>query len=212
MEKKSHELYIINQQLQSSADNLENEVHERTKELEVARDQALSSSRAKSTFLANMSHEIRTPMNGVIGMTTLLMDSGLSTDQKRQASIILSSADSLLRIINDILDLSKLESGKFELQTQDFILSELLDSILSFLAVMAADKKLEILYLVERGIPDNLKGDPIRLRQILVNLLGNAIKFTMDGYVFLKVTQKESSDQAVHLCFEIIDTGSGKTL
>ncbi|MCK5726255.1 MAG: response regulator [Thiotrichaceae bacterium] len=209
LEKKSRELYASNQQLQNLANNLEHQITDRTTELRVAHDQALCSSRSKSIFLANMSHEIRTPMNGVIGMTTLLMDSGLTPDQKRQASVIRSSAESLLRIINDILDLSKLESGKFDLQSRDFILCELLDSILSSLAITAAQKKLEILCLVERGVYIALTGDAIRLRQIIVNLLGNAIKFTSEGYILLKVSQQSHKDKTVRLCFDIIDTGMG---
>jgi len=214
--KMASEMQLIRTDLQSQVANATADLKKTLEELEIqnieidlARNQAISASKIKSEFLANMSHEIRTPMNGVIGFTELLGKTVLTDEQDDYVNTIRSSASNLLTIINDILDFSKIESGKLNIEKINFSLDDVMDEIITMFAPMAYKKNIELIYHPSVNLPETIIGDPSRIRQILINLISNAVKFTQSGHVIIRILRETLPNKDELIRFTVTDTGMG---
>ena len=216
---------IMAEELQSSREDLEAKVEEATKELHetmeelevrnielnIARRNAIESNKAKTEFLANMSHELRTPLGGILGFSELLDSTSLKPQQRDYSEIIKKSSHNLLQIIDDVLDLSKIESGKLEIQSSEFNIIDIVEDVIDLLIPAAYEKNLELFYHIDKNTPYIINSDPGRVRQILINLIGNAIKFTEKGSVSLHIGSSQESNTSTQIVFSVVDTGIGMT-
>lgn len=212
LQEQKEELQTINEELESQKKEIiaRKEAAEiARREAEISKKEAESANQAKSSFLATMSHEIRTPMNGVIGVTSLLTQTALSQEQKEYTGIIQRSGEALVAIINDILDFSKIESNMIELEESEFDLQNCIEEVVDLFSSNATKKELELLYFVDKRIPEKVIGDSHRLKQILINLVGNAYKFTEKGEIYIEVKTLDSSGDQLTISFQVRDTGIG---
>jgi signal transduction histidine kinase/CheY-like chemotaxis protein len=209
IQQRDETLLRNQEQLEATVEARTAELRALNTDLTAARDKAMEASRAKSEFLANMSHEIRTPMNGIIGMTELALDNDLKPETRDCLDTVKASAESLLSILNDILDFSKIESRKLELESVPFALGDMVNEMLKPFAVRADQKDLELILNVGPEVPECIIGDPVRLQQVLANLVGNALKFTAKGHVLVELRQENRVNQSSMLHFTVSDTGIG---